>query len=374
MDHRTRFMNCLRGLPVDRLPFIEIGGMPWCYSHMQRWDLQGIPMGSEPRLKFGFDCADEPSAVIGYERVPVDWYCVPRFPEYDLSDEGGYKRRIDGRWGQICKNAVPDDSERPIQVRIFEKPLVKTEDDWLWYKEHLRPTPEGRYPEDWDKWVVHSQEASHPIVLHLSGFFSTLTTTIGLDEPTGMFMSFHDRPDFIHKIVSDLVEWVIGVSDKALSEAQIDMAILGEQIAGDEGPMIGPRQVQEFFLDGYRQIVEHLNSHGIDMIMFSADGNSAPFVDMLTDIGIKGFFGVPKEMDPAGMRTRHGDELAIIGGIDRWALVKSKVDIKREVDRIMQLARRGSFIPCLSAGVLPETSLDNYRYYADYLRKQIMEP
>ena len=366
-------MNCLRGEPVDRLPFIEVCGMPWCYSHAQRWDRQGIRMGSEPRLAFGFDCADaEPCAVQGFERVPVDWYAVPRFAEYDLPDEGNYKRRIDGRWGQIRKDAVPDDTERPIQVRIFEKPLVKTEEDWECYRERLRPSPEGRYPDDWDQWVLHSQEASHPIVLDLPGFFGTLTTTIGLEEPTGLFMSFNDRPEFIRMIVRHLTEWVIAVADKALREARIDVAMLGEQIAGDQGPLISPRLVEEFFLEGYRQIVEHVRSCDIDTVIFRADGNVGVFVELLTGIGINGLMGIPKEMDPVGLRARHGDELAMIGGIDRWALVKSKEDIKREVDEVMQLARRGRFIPCLCGGVLPETSLDNYRYYADYLRQQIM--
>ena len=100
MDHRTRFMNCLRGQPIDRLPFIEICGMPWCWSPLQAWDKQGIHRGTEPRSYFGFDCADVPEAVAGYEVVPIDWYAVPRFPEYELPDDGPYRRRIDGRWGQ----------------------------------------------------------------------------------------------------------------------------------------------------------------------------------------------------------------------------------------------------------------------------------
>ena len=70
---------------------------------------------------------------------------------------------------------------------------------------------------------------------------------------------------------------------------------------------------------------------------------------------------------------RHGDELAMIGGVDRWALVKTRQDIAREVDEVMQLVRRGRFIPCVCGSVLPETSLDNYRYYTEYLWQQITE-
>ena len=262
--------------------------------------------------------------------------------------------------------------ERPIQVRIFENPLVKTEDDWAAYKERLRPTPAGRYPDDWAEWVQHSRAASHPIALDLPGFFGTLTTVIGLEDETGLFMSVHDRPEFIHTIVERLTEWVMAVAEKALGEASIDFVVLGEQIGGDQGPMIGPNVVKEFFADGYRQVIEQARGRGIETVIFRSDGNVGALVDLLRSIGVDGFMGVPKEMDPGGMRARHGDELAVIGGIERWALVGSKDEIKREVDEVMQLARRGRFIPCLCGQVLPETSLDNYRYYADYLRQQIM--
>ena len=374
MDHRTRFMNCLKGLPIDRLPFIEFHGMPWCYGHPQRWDMEGIAYGSEPRLAFGFDCVDAPAAAVkGFEAAPVDWYAVPRLPEYQLPDEGPYKRRIDGRWGQIRKDVPPNHPNRPIEVRIFEKPLVKTEEDWLAYKERLRPSPEGRYPADWDRWVAHSETVAWPIALNLPGFFGTLTTVIGLEEPTGLFMSFHDRPDFVRSIVAHLIEWVIGVSEKALREARIDFAILGEQIAGDDGPMIGPGLVQEFFLNGYKRVIDHVRSCGVETVIYNSDGNVGAFMDLLTGIGIDGVMTIPKQMDAHGLRARYGNELALIGGVDRWALVKSKQDIKREVDEVMELARRGRFIPCLCGGVLPETALENYRYYAEYLRQRIME-
>ena len=87
-------------------------------------------MGSEPRLAFGFDCSDGPACTVqGFENVPVDWYAVPRFDEYELPDEGSYKWRIDGQWGQIRKDAASDDAERPIQVRIFDNPLAKSKQD-----------------------------------------------------------------------------------------------------------------------------------------------------------------------------------------------------------------------------------------------------
>ena len=364
-------MNCLRGLEIDRLPFIEVAGMPWCYHEIQGWHHQGIPSGSEPRLAFGFDCADVDGAVKGFEDVPVDWYAVPRFPEHTLPDEGPYKRRIDGRWGLTRKDIPRESGESPIEVRVFVDPLVRTPEDWQEFKEHFRITPEGRYPEDWDRWVAHSKTASHPIVLGIGGFFGVLTNVLGLEGETGLFMSLYDRPELVREIVEHCIEFDIAVIDKALVEARIDFVAFGEQIAGDDGPMIAPAIVKEFFLDGYRRVVEHVRGREIDTMVFRADGNVLPFVPMLVDAGFNGLMGVPQKMDMAGLKKRYGDNICMIGGIDRWALTKSKAEIEREVDAKMAVARQGRVILCVDGSVTPEVSLENYRHYAQYLRKSI---
>ena len=160
MDCRTRLMNCLRGLEVDRLPFIEVAGMPWCYQEIQGWHYQGLPLNTEPRLAFGFDCAEIEGAVKGFEEAPVDWYAVPRFPEPALPDDGPYRRAIDGRWGRAVRGILPCDAQTQIGVRIFEDHVIGTPEDWPAVREHFRLTPEGRYPEDWARWTAHSRSAA----------------------------------------------------------------------------------------------------------------------------------------------------------------------------------------------------------------------
>ena len=374
LDHRTRFMNCLRGLEIDRLPFIEMAGAPWAYSYVQRWDLQGVPLGSDPRLFFGFDCADVSGAEQGFEKVPVDWYAVPRFPEYALPDEGEYKRRIDGRWGRARREVPSADPAHPIEVRIFEDTRVRSRADWLEFKKRFRHTPEGRYPEDWERWTAHSKMASHPIALELMGLFSAFTNVLGWAEETGMYVSFYDRPEFVHEIIDHFTELNLTVSEKALAEARVDFVKLGDQIAGDDRPFISPKQMEQFFLPGYRRMIDHLRNRGVEVIIYNADGNVLPFVPMLVDIGIDGLMGLPRPMDMAGLRARYGNALCMIGGIDRWVLLKSKEEIEREVDHTLALARKGRVIPCLNASILPETPLENYRHYAEYLRSNLTVP
>ena len=367
-------MNCLRGEPVDRLPFIEVHGYPWCFSYVQRWDLQGLPVGPEPRLAFGFDGADVPAAVGGFETVPVDWDMVPRYPVHEIPFDGEYVRYLDPRCGRIKKEIPSPDPEHPMQTRVVEgPPLVQMWDDWLEYRKRYRPTPAGRYGEDWEEWVEHAETSAHPVVLRLSGLTGPVRGAIGTENETGMFFSFYERPSFVHELAEYFAEFVIAVGDKALLEAKVDCVILGDQIAGDEGPFMSPEQMEEFFLPGYRRIIDHARGRGIDTVVYQADGNVLPFVPMLVDAGVNGFMGIPRQMNMAGLKARYGNDICMIGGIDRWVLPRSNEEIEREVGEKMALAAEGRIVPCLCGGVLPETPLENYRHYAEYLKKHIWE-
>jgi len=364
MNHRTRFMNCLRGRKVDRLPFVERCGMPWCFTASQAWHKQGIPVGSEPRLAFGFDCADVPEAVRGFEAVPCDFYAVPRYEEYELPDQQDeYQRRIDGRWGRTVKRV-----RARISTRVFENPLVHNHDEWLEFRKHFAFSPDGRLPDDWSAWAEHSRSAEHPIALELLGGFSALTNVIGMDEPTGMLTGFFDNPELIHDIAAHFVELNLVCADKVLDEARVDFVIMGDQIAGDDRPLISPRIYREFFLPGYRRTVEFLRGKGMDVILYGADGNVLPFVDMLMDIGVNGFMGVPEKMELPGLLEKYGGRICIVGGVDRWALLRSPEEIEAEAKRKAALAAGGRVIPCVDGSVMPETSLENYRHYARCLR------
>ncbi len=107
MNYRERFLNVLRGRPVDRLPFVEHAQ----YDHamlLSDWK-NYVTKAAAVRRMFDFDNNSVPSkAVKGtagnilppdvFESVPVEYAAVPRFEERALPSEDGYPRRIDRRY------------------------------------------------------------------------------------------------------------------------------------------------------------------------------------------------------------------------------------------------------------------------------------
>jgi len=68
-------------------------------------------------------------------------------------------------------------------------------------------------------------------------------------------------------------------------------------------------------------------------------------------------------------RKKYGRELRIIGGFNKLELEKGPVAIDAEIERRIPLMKDGGFIPVPDHYITPGTSLGNYKYYLDKIRK-----
>ena len=70
------------------------------------------------------------------------------------------------------------------------------------------------------------------------------------------------------------------------------------------------------------------------------------------------------------LRKKYGNNLILLGNIDKRALIKGKRAIREEVTRkVPYLLSRGGYFPGVDHFVPPEVSYENYRYYLKLLRE-----
>jgi uroporphyrinogen decarboxylase len=67
--------------------------------------------------------------------------------------------------------------------------------------------------------------------------------------------------------------------------------------------------------------------------------------------------------DAFRLRKEYGDQLLLLGGVDKRALIGGKQQIDREMERLVPLVRSGRFIPCVDHRVPADVSLEDYLYY-----------
>jgi len=145
-------------------------------------------------------------------------------------------------------------------------------------------------------------------------------------------------------------------------------------MAGRQGPLIGPRMWEEFMGPCYRRIKAFADSHDIPIISVDTDGDPTLIVEPMMEAGVNYLYPceVAAGVDVNVYRERF-PALGLMGGIDKRALARGPEAIDAELDRIWPAVESGRYIPDLDHLVPDDVSWENYRYYAEALRRRVVE-
>ena len=105
-------------------------------------------------------------------------------------------------------------------------------------------------------------------------------------------------------------------------------------MAGNNGPLIGPRQVTEFIKPYYRRIWDMLESRGARVFRQDSDGDMRPVFQAFIDAGLNMMYPVEPAagMDLVELRETYGTQMAYMGGIDKHVIRRSKEEIVAELE------------------------------------------
>jgi uroporphyrinogen-III decarboxylase len=188
-------------------------------------------------------------------------------------------------------------------------------------------------------------------------------------------LAFYDQPALIHEILDFMVEFFMQVTERALTEVEVDVCNLNEDFAYKTGPLLSPKVLTTFFVPRYKRFFEFLRRHGVKVIEMDSDGNTEVLLPLLLDCGIN--YHWPLEaaagMEPLKLRKKYGKALALSGGIDKRELSKDKKAIEVELrHKITPMLEIGGYIPTVDHTVPPDVPLENFLYYLE-LKRQIAE-
>ena len=75
-------------------------------------------------------------------------------------------------------------------------------------------------------------------------------------------------------------------------------------------------------------------------------------------------------MSPVALRKKYGNDLAIMGGIDKRTLAKDKKSVEAELmSKLPYVFASGSYIPFIDHTMPPDIPYDNFKYYMELKRK-----
>ncbi len=239
---------------------------------------------------------------------------------------------------------------------------VKRMDDWLRIKHHYEFSEE-RFGANWERTAREHLEAGRALMAHIPGGFDQPRQLMGEEE---LCVAFYTQPELIHDILRTIGDTAFRVLERVSSVITIDELCVHEDLAGKSGPLVGPKQVEEFIKPYYRRIWDMLRDRGARLFSQDSDGDMNPVIRAFIDAGINVMYPMEPAagMDIVKTREAYGAKLAFWGGIDKHVLRRSREEIEAELEyKIPPMVRTGGCVLGLDHRIPNGTPLENYRFY-----------
>jgi uroporphyrinogen-III decarboxylase len=355
---REEYLELMTFGCAERQMFVELFGP--LVGLEDEWRAQGAAEDEISLVAFDWDYVDT---------IGCGGACGARggVPEAVLEETDAHLITRDrfGRTMKLCKG-----------VATIALPLdfpVKTMDDWLKLK------PMFAYADE----RVDLEAAARAKQAQAGGALVRAGIPGGFDVPRELMgeevacLAYYEQPELMHDILATLADTAVRVLARVGDVVAIDQLSVHEDLAGKSGPLVGPRQIEEFIAPYYRRAWEVVRAGGGRIFEQDSDGNVAPVIDAFLDAGLTCMHPMEPAagMDIVAVRKTYGTRLAVRGGIDKHVLRRSKEEIRGELEYKMQpLMREGGTVFGLDHRIPNGTPIENYRYYVDTGRDMLGLP
>lgn len=250
---------------------------------------------------------------------------------------------------------------------------VRTMDDWL----HLKP------------YFQFSEARIDLVAVERAGRARAEGVLVRAEIPGGWDMArelmgeeraclaYYEQPELMQDILDTLRDTSVQVLERVAQRLVIDQLFVHEDMAGKSGPLIGPGQVRQFLGPYYRACWEVVSSRGTRLFNQDSDGNMNPVIDAFLECGVNVMhpFEPAAGMDMVATRQKYGRRLAILGGVDKHVLRRSRDEIRKELEyKLQPLMCQGGTVFGLDHRIPNGTPLENYRYYVTLGRELLGLP
>ncbi|HIE53093.1 MAG TPA: hypothetical protein EYP85_15180 [Armatimonadetes bacterium] len=360
MTDRERWVRTMHFQSVDHVPDEEFG---YWDDTLRAWHQQGLPTWVTDNAK-----ADRFFGFARRETLPLHLGLLPPFETQILEETDKYRIVVDGNG---VKSVVHKDGRSSIP-HYLEFPL-KTRADWEEFKARLDPHNPRRQPANWEELKARYAQRDYPLGVPCGSLFGWIRNWMGFE---GVALTCALEPDWIHEMVEYLADFVLTVIDRAVRELDLDFAAFWEDMCFNKGPIISPAMFKEFLVPRYQRITDFLKQHGVDVVYVDCDGNINQLVPLWLEGGVNCMF--PLEVrggsDPWPIREKYGQEVLLMGGVDKTKLAAGREAIRAELKRLEKLVEMGGYIPHLDHRCPPDVSYENYRYYLRLKREMFGIP
>ncbi len=309
--------------PFDRLPLLEWAA--WWDKTIDRWHGEGLPADLTDRYAI---CEH-----FGLDAYRQDWFgvCGPDCPQPAAHGAG----------------------------------IIESDADY----ERILPQLYPSHPVNTERWRQRADEQQQDNVVlwfTVEGFFWFARRLLGIERH---LYAFYDQPDLMHRINSDLADWILLVIERVCTICTPDFMTFAEDMSYNHGPMLSKDLFDEFMCPYYDRVIPALRKQGIIPIIDS-DGNIATPAYWFEEVGLDGILPLERQagVDIDSLRKEHPN-MKFIGHFDKMTMDKGEEAMRAEFERLLPAAATGGFLIGCDHQTPPGVSYDNYKIYVDLFRE-----
>lgn len=295
-------------------------------------------------------------------RQPILWH-IPVKTGY----AGGCEEQV---LGETAEHVIARDfmgrrvklAKRAASIPLPMEYPVRNMNDWRGVKSHYEFS-EDRFQGDWEDAARRAAAEGKVVCVSMPGGFDEPRQLMG---PENLCLAYYDKPDLVREILTTIGNTAVRVLDRVSNAVQVDMLTVHEDMAGRNGPLAGPKQVREFIAPYYRRVWDMLSGRGVRLFGQDSDGDMNAVIPDFLDAGVNVMWPMEPAagMDIVEVRERFGEKLALVGGLDKHVIRRSKDEIVAELEyKIPPMVRTGGAMLSLDHRIINGTSLENYRFY-----------
>lgn len=351
MTDRERFNNQMHYKPVDRCFNMEFG---YWDENFEEWSIfknNGITNNREADLFFNFD---------RIEVISGNIWMSPPF-ETKVIEETETTKILINSDGLLAE--IPKDGHDTIPH--FMKSSIVTPEDWKRCKEERfrRDDPSRKVDIEALK-KAHPEDRDYPLGVYCGSMIGKIRDMLTFE---GLAYACYDYPDMVEDMVETACVLVEDFLDQVLPHFKFDFASGWEDICFKNGPIVSVDFFKNVVVPRYKRIRKKLEAAGIDIWYTDCDGDVRPLLPYFLEGGINCLF--PFEVNgcshPAELLNEYGQELRIMGGVDKIELGKGREAIKAYLETLVPLVERGGYIPFCDHRCPPNVKQEDYLYYLD---------
>jgi hypothetical protein len=313
--------------PFDRLPILEWAG--WWDKTIARWHNEGLP----PEVK--------------------DRYAICEHFGLDIYKQGKFVGV-----GKGCPQPASHGAGIMESAADYDRLLP-----YLYPRDTVNP-------QTWSAWAAEQQRGDIVVWFWMDGFFWYPRRLFGIERH---LYAFYDQPELMHRINSDLADWMLIIIEQVCEYCTPDFMTFAEDMSYNNGPMLSKELFDEFMRPYYDRVIPTLRKRGIIPIIDS-DGDVTTPAYWFEEAGLEGVLPLERQAGvDIGILREHHPKMKFIGHFDKMTMDKGEARMRQEFERLVPTAAKGGFLISCDHQTPPGVSYQDYMLYlklfGEYARK-----